>query len=193
MTRSDFRLSDAGTWTRTTNLIRCRKPLGQDPVALDYSHDSDAEWEEVDPDDGDDVQDNDDKEEEDGDRSDEDSEMDDWLVDDLEEEEEEEGSMPPDLEDIIPFNIKTETKMGAAASVSGKSTPVKAAGVNQLQPKKKKIKPLGRRFESKLIPFSTGPHWEDVLGESNYDGFKGFQMEFLNGELSNVHEDHLQS
>jgi len=175
-----------GTWTRTTNLIGPRRPLGQDPVALDYSYDSDAEWEDEDPNDGDDLLDNDDKEEEDGERSDEDSEMDDWLVDDLEEEEEEEeGTAPPEDMDVFEMDPKGQ----AIASVPFKSinsVNAKPPGglVNFLQPRKKKIKPIGRRFDSKLVPFSTGPHWQDNLGETSYDGFKGCQIEFLNGKTS---------
>lgn len=153
-----------------------RIPLGQDPVALDYTYDSDAEWEDEDPNDGDDVQENDDKDEEDG-GGDDDSEMDDWLVDDLEEEEDD-GSVPPDDLDIFGSNVKMEIDMPSPFS----KMPVKAAGVNMLQPKKKKIKSIGRRFEKKLVPFSTGPHWEQVIGESSYEGFEKYQIEFLNGE-----------
>lgn len=155
-----------------------RKPLGQDPVALDYSYDSDAEWEDVDPNDGDDVQDNDEREEEDGDRSGEDSEMDDWLVDDLEEEEEDE-EMRPDDDDVFEVDCRGES---VAPPRLLKPFALTASPANVLQPKKKKIKPIGRRFNAKLVPFSTGPHWQDELGETSYEGFKGYQMQFLNGE-----------
>lgn len=173
---SDRRPAWYGTWTRATNLIGPRNPLGQDPVALDYSYDSEAEWEDEDPN-GEDVQDNDDKEDDEGERSDDDSEMDDWLVDDLEEEEEEEGTAPPNDLDVFRRDIKMEVPAPMPTLLSGS-----LMGVNVLQPKKKKIKPLGRRFESKLIPFSTGPHWENILGETSYEGFKDYQIEFLNGE-----------
>jgi chromatin assembly factor 1 subunit A len=151
-----------------------RNPLGQDPVALDYSYDSDAEWEDEDPNDGDDVQDVDEKEEDEG--GDDDSEMDDWLVDDLEEEEDD-GSVPPDDLDVFGSSVKMDLDM---QKPFGKATSAKP--VTLLQPKKKKIKPIGRRFEKKLVPFATGPHWENVLGECSYDGFENYQMEFINGE-----------
>lgn len=134
-------------------------------MALDYSYDSDAEWEDVDPLDGDDVQDNDKEEEESNAQSDSDSEMDDWLVDDLEEEDEEDhpALRDPALQDQGPLLPGIEQ-------------------VHVLQPKKKKkIKPLGRRFETKLVKFETGPHWEDELGVPSYEGFRGYQMEMLNG------------
>lgn len=160
----------AGTWTRSTNFVSPRRPLGQDPVALDYTYDSDAEWEEVDPFDGDDVQENE-KDDDDNDsqgRSDSDSEMDDWLVDDLEVDEEEEQDHAA---------LKDSSIMGSGPPLPG-SDPV-----NELHPKQKakKYKPIGRRFEAKLVKFETGPHWESELGVATYDGFRGYQMEFLSG------------
>lgn len=169
----------AGTWTRTTNLVGPRRPLGQDPVALDYSYDSDAEWEDEDPNDGDDVQENDERDEDDGERS-EDSEMDDWLVDDLEEDEEDDDDAQgrPDDDDVFP----NDRLAGTAASPL---LPLVGAP-NVLQPKKRKIKPLGRRFDTKLVPFSTGPHWQHTLGETSYEGFKGYQILFLNGKSHTI-------
>jgi chromatin assembly factor 1 subunit A len=104
--------------------------------------------------------------------------MDDWLVDDLEEEDDD-GSLPLDDLDVFGSGAKMEVDIPSPFS---RLQPAKPAGVNMLQPKKKKIKPIGRRFEKKLVPFSTGPHWEQVVGESIYEGFVNYQIEFLNGE-----------
>lgn len=160
--QSDRRPGWVGTWTRPSTFITPRKPFGQDPVALDYSYDSDAEWEEGEE--GENVDAVDDKEDEEsfGGSENEDSEMDDWLEDDLEVIEE---APPPEAEAQI-----------NASPVGGKQ-PEKT--VNMLQPKKK-IKLLGRRFDSKLVPYITGPHWEQTLGEPGHESFEPYRIQFLN-------------
>ncbi|SOV08605.1 uncharacterized protein UDID_00344 [Ustilago sp. UG-2017a] len=166
-----------GTWTKSTNLISPRCPLGQDPVSLDYSYDSDADWEELGQVEGEDVQEGDgDEEKESLADEEEDSEMDDWLVDDLEVEEEEEqqrlAAMQVDGDDEI-------------VEVDAKGLPLppapKVEVMNLLHPKKKKkVKLLGRRFDSKLVPFSTGPHWESEFGKCEYELFSAYRIELLN-------------
>ncbi|MCO5555716.1 hypothetical protein L7F22_009261 [Adiantum nelumboides] len=174
---SDRRPAWYGTWTRSSNFVSARKPLAQDPVALDYSYDSDAEWEDFDPMEGDDLNDNDDKEDDHESRSDSDSEMDDWLVDDLEEEEDE-GELEMDM-------FGNRKSVSPVKSLKGRSrsslSPCKPS-VNKLDAKKKpkKFKPIGRRFETKLVKFETGPHWECELGVASYEGFNAYQMEMLN-------------
>ncbi|KAJ1030427.1 hypothetical protein NDA16_001336 [Ustilago loliicola] len=170
---SDRRPGWYGTWTKSTNLISARCPLGQDPVSLNYSYDSDADWEEMGQVEGEDVQDGEgDEEKESLADEDEDSEMDDWLVDDLEVEEEEErlAAMEVDGDDEI-------------VEVDAKGLPVppapKVEVTNLLHPKKK-VKLLGRRFDSKLVPFSTGPHWEAEFGKYEYELFSSYRIEFLN-------------
>lgn len=166
-----------GTWTRSSNLVGLRRPLGQDPVALDYSYDSDAEWEDVDQFDGDDVQDNDDRDDEDRcSRSDSGSEMDDWLVDDLEVEEEDDVDGDHPALHMNAFN-SVHAPLPSDKGFEG------ANALSEKAKRKKKIKSIGRRFEAKLIKFETGPHWEEVLGEPVYEGFGGYQMEMLNGKI----------
>ena len=172
---SDRRPGWYGTWTKSTNLISPRCPLGQDPVSLDYSYDSDADWEEMGQVEGEDVQDGEEKEEESVADEDEDSEMDDWLVDDLEVEEEEEqqrlAAMDVD-DDIVEVDAK---------GLPVPPTKPAAAVTNLLHPKKKKkVKLLGRRFDAKLVPFSTGPHWEAEFGTCDYDLFSAYRIELLN-------------
>ncbi|WFD42534.1 hypothetical protein MPSI1_001180 [Malassezia psittaci] len=160
--QSDRRPGWIGTWSRSSSFITPRKPFGQDPVALDYSYDSDAEWEEVDE--GENVDAVDDKEEEDsaGGSENEDSEMDDWLEDDLEE------------DDEAPI---TRTDLESSQPTSAHDATAKS--VNVLQPKKK-VKLLGRRFESKLVPYVTGPHWEATLAEPTPESLIPYRIQFLN-------------
>lgn len=172
---SDRRPGWYGTWTKSTNLIGPRCPLAQDPVSLDYSYDSDADWEEMGQVEGEDVQDGEEKEEESVADEDEDSEMDDWLVDDLEVEEEEEqqrlAAMDVD-DDIVEVDAK---------GLPVPPAPPAATTTNLLHPKKKKkVKLLGRRFDAKLVPFSAGPHWEGQFGKCDYDLFSTYRIEFLN-------------
>lgn len=182
---SDRRPGWYGTWTKSTNLIGPRCPLGQDPVSLDYSYDSDAEWEESGQVEGEDVQDGEGDKDDSIVDSDDDSEMDDWLVDDLEVEEEEDAvaaaSLPntPQLDkgEMMDEIIEVDEHGQPVTSKTAQST----TETNILHPKKKKkVKLLGRRFETKLVPFSTGPHWESSFGDCAYEHFFGYRIEFLN-------------
>ncbi|TKY90407.1 hypothetical protein EX895_000405 [Sporisorium graminicola] len=176
---SDRRPGWYGTWTKSTNLIGPRCPLGQDPVSLDYSYDSDADWEEMGQVEGEDVQDGEEKEDDSVADEDEDSEMDDWLVDDLEVEEEEEQQrlaameVDDDDDEVVEVNAKGLPVPPPAPSLAGTT--------NLLHPKKKKkVKLLGRRFDAKLVPFSTGPHWEAEFGKCDYELFSAYRIELLN-------------
>ncbi|WFD20039.1 hypothetical protein MCAP1_002283 [Malassezia caprae] len=167
--QSDRRPGWIGTFTRSSKFITPRKPLGQDPLVLDYSYDSDAEWEDVEE--GENVDPLDEREDEESVAgSEEDSEMDDWLEDDLEEEEE-----------AMPLNESTASLDTPASVSSSRSALVSSApaGVNTLKPKKK-LKLLGRRFDSKLVPYSTGPHWEAKLAEPSHESFAPYRIQFLN-------------
>lgn len=167
--QSDRRPGWIGTFTRSSKFITPRKPLGQDPLVLDYSYDSDAEWEDVEE--GENVDPLDEREDEESVAcSEEDSEMDDWLEDDLEEEDE-----------AMPLGDSTTTLDTPASVSSSRSALVSSApaSVNTLKPKKK-LKLLGRRFDSKLVPYSTGPHWETKLGESSHESFAPYRIQFLN-------------
>lgn len=167
--QSDRRPGWIGTFTRSSKFITPRKPLGQDPLVLDYSYDSDAEWEDVEE--GENVDPLDEREDEESVAgSEEDSEMDDWLEDDLEEEEE---AMP--LGESV-AELETPASVSSSRSALISSAP---AGVNTLKPKKK-LKLLGRRFDSKLVPYSTGPHWELKMREPTHESFAPYQIQFLN-------------
>ncbi|PWN48437.1 hypothetical protein IE53DRAFT_197320 [Violaceomyces palustris] len=172
---SDRRPGWYGTWTRSTNLIGPRRPLGQDPVALDYNYDSDADWEELGQVEGDDLQEVDNEDRDESGDSEVDSELDEWLEDDLEMEEiEEEGFAGSGNDEIVEVDAAGQPIISRTQAISSGRTP------NILKPKKKKVKLLGRRFDSKLVPFSTGPHWETTLGQPIYENFASFRIEFLN-------------
>lgn len=196
---TDMRPGWFGTWTRPSNLISGRRPLRQDPVALDYNYDSDAEWiEGEDEGNGEEVGEDDDAEDAMS-ASSGDSEMDDWLVDDLEEVEEgdpNEDQVMSDLEEMDLFSGSTNEAHRRPSLSSTEAAPVKTpAGSNVPRriplpgkaakkaggkKKGKKIIKNARRFTQKLVPVILGPHWEEVLGEATHSAFADYQMEFLN-------------
>ena len=159
--QTDRRPGWVGTWSRASTFITPRKPFGQDPVALDYSYDSDAEWEEEEGENVDAMDDREDEESMAGSDND-DSEMDDWLEDDLEV-----------IEEVPPEEAESEMQDQTSENKQLEKP------VNVLQPKKK-IKLLGRRFDSKLVPYITGPHWEQTLGEPTHDSFIPYRIQFIN-------------
>lgn len=167
--QSDRRPGWVGTFTRSSKFITARRPLGQDPLVLDYSYDSDAEWEDMEE--GENVDPLDEREDDESvAASEEDSEMDDWLEDDLEEEEE----AVPLTESAA--SLDTPASVSSSRSALLSSAP---ASVNTLKPKKK-LKLLGRRFDTKLVPYITGPHWESTWGEPSHESFSPYQIQFLN-------------
>ena len=148
-----------GTNTRSSNFITPRRPFGQDPLSIDYTFDSDAEWEDVDEGENvDDAMDDREEEAESVASSEEDSELDDWLEDDLEE------------EDAAPMEEDTVS--------SSRSALVRESPLSHKT--KKKLKLLGRRFDSKLVPYITGPHWETTLSAASYESFEPYQVRLLN-------------
>ncbi|KAE8223468.1 hypothetical protein CF319_g3500 [Tilletia indica] len=194
-----------GTFTRPSNLIGPRRPFAQDPVLLDYSYDSDDEWEDQGQLEGEDLDEGQEGEEEDKDEEDDDSEMDDWLIDDLEEVDDAEstaGEVPApaavaaastdqqgddadsDIMEVdsegreIPASQRVEPNRMAAKRKAAVETTDTV--VIQRNGKQKRVKALGRRFNTKLIPFAAGPHWEESVGQVSYALFQPFQVEFLN-------------
>ncbi|KAL4401964.1 CAF-1 complex protein [Malassezia pachydermatis] len=166
--QSDRRPGWVGTWTRSSTFITPRKPLGQDPLAIDYSYDSDAGWEDFEE--GENVDAMDEKDDDESIAgSEEDSEMDDWLEDDLEEEED------PMMTDDSVAELEAPDLAASRNAVVSQSTST----VNTLKPKKK-LKLLGRRFDSKLVPYITGPHWETTFSEPSHESFEPYQIHMLN-------------
>ncbi|CAO1631376.1 unnamed protein product [Sympodiomycopsis kandeliae] len=196
---TDLRPGWYGTWTRPSNMISGRRPLRQDPVALDYNYDSEAEWVEGDDqENGEEVGDDNDEPEEAGSNVDDDSEMDDWLVDDLEEIEGEGGEADDgnssDVMEVDPFGrpmspitdpFKRRGSSPVAAFADGgakrKRIPLPGlANKKKRQQKQKRVK-NSRRFTQKLVPVTVGPHWQEELGRPAHPAFAGYQIKFLNG------------
>lgn len=207
---TDMRPGWFGTWTRPSNMISGRRPLRQDPVALDYNCDSEAEWVEGDGEDGkgDDVGDDDNDQDDAVTDTDADSEMDDWLVDDLDEEEDHTGEdVDENMSDIFEVDrdgrplspsaarrssttLATEPPPAAAATpaprkvlLPGHRHTKQSNGGGNVKSGKKKTKKVvknSRRFTQKLVPVTIGPCWEEVLGEGTHPSFAGYQIEFLN-------------
>lgn len=202
---TDLRPGWFGTWTRPSNMISGRKPLRQDPVALDYNYDSEAEWVDGEGEDrGEELEDENDDAEDAGSNDGEDSEMDDWLVDDLEEVEGEgeglAGGADDDNDDAMSDIVETDA-LGRAISPSllrrsmsptaplpkaprRIAIPGRANKKQKLQQKKaqkqKRVK-NSRRFTQKLVPVTIGPHWQEELGQPAHPTFGGYEVEFLNG------------
>ncbi|CAO1637483.1 unnamed protein product [Parajaminaea phylloscopi] len=196
---TDLRPGWFGTWTRPSTIISGRRPLRQDPVALDYNYDSDAEW--VDGEDdakGEEVGDEDDGEDA-ASVSSGGSEMDDWLVDDLEEVEGGEADIDGDadadgdmlMDDVDPFGVPLSPDVHRRAapapkhssSNAGRKIPLPGRGKNLDKGSKKKAKKViknARRFTQKLVPVVLGPCWEETLSVPTHATFAGYQMEFLN-------------
>ncbi|KAL9934634.1 hypothetical protein V8E36_006409 [Tilletia maclaganii] len=192
-----------GSFTRPSNLIGARTPFAQDPVLLDYSYDSDDEWEDQGQLEGEDIDDGQDAEEEDKEDDDDDSEMDDWLIDDLEEIDDAEstagGELGPASNADSAFD-KADADMDGSSDIvevdaNGRELsaaerkaliPAKRKAVDtdtvvmQRGGKQKRVKALGRRFNAKLVPFSAGPYWEEAPAKIDYALFQPFQVEFLN-------------
>lgn len=195
---TDLRPGWFGTWTRPSNLISGRKPLRQDPVALDYNYDSEAEWVDGDGEDrGEEVGDDNDDADDAGSADGDDSEMDDWLVDDLEEVE---GDGPADdgdaMSDIIevdsagrpmsPSHDRSNSR-GGSPTRSPANPPKRRrmllpglANKKKAMAKQKRVK-NSRRFTQKLVPVTIGPHWQEEIGQAAHPTFAGYEIEFLNG------------
>ncbi|KAK0538708.1 hypothetical protein OC834_000300 [Tilletia horrida] len=185
-----------GSFTRPSNLIGPRRPFAQDPVLLDYSYDSDDEWEDQGQLEGEDIDEGQDAEEEEKEDDDDDSEMDDWLIDDLEEVDDNESTeedpvaVADKLEDDNSSDIVEVDAEGhevpASQRKAAHTVPAKRKAVDtdtvviQRGGQQKRVKALGRRFNAKLVPFSAGPHWEKSAGRIDYALFQPFQVEFLN-------------
>lgn len=65
---NQYILRDTGTWTKQSKSVNGRRPLARDDELLDYSHDSEAEWEEEEE--GEDLESDDEEEKEDKENSD---------------------------------------------------------------------------------------------------------------------------
>lgn len=159
----DSRPGYFGTWTKSSNVIRPRRPLGKDVVALDYGYDSGEEWEEEAGGDADDVDDG----EEDDDSEDNDSEMDDWLVDD-----DEPGTL-----------LENRSQSPMFADLPAPPKRKADDGEGKLSKKRKVVVPL--------VPYAKGPSWETTIGICDLQPFQCYQIRLLNGVFAISRELHL--
>ncbi|KAG8986044.1 hypothetical protein FRB90_004239, partial [Tulasnella sp. 427] len=133
------------------------RPGYYDPVAFDYSYDSGEEWEEE-PEDAEEVLSSAGSEEEDDVGSEE--EEDDWLVGD-DEIEYEAGAVPEQHSRSISPSLSNGAK-------------------RKLEVEKEKEKESKkRRIVKALVPYSTGPHWEDSVGDCP-DHLRNYRIQLLN-------------
>ncbi|GJE86884.1 CAF1A domain-containing protein [Phanerochaete sordida] len=150
-----------GTWTRNSREVGPRQPFGKDVVSIDYSVDSEAEWE--DEEEGDVLEDAGEEEEEDGGAAEDvDSELDDWLVDD---------------DEPVEPGTPIDERFG-----SPDFPPLPAPSKRKVkeEEKEKEKKPKKRRVVEQLVQFEKGPCWESTLGQCAWEPFKAMRIEFFN-------------
>ena len=157
-----------GTFTKRSRLVKPRRPLARDDIALDYTCDSGEEWGEEDEGGGDDVLGDSDDDRDDEEESDD---LDGWLVDGEEEVatpvEEREGL------DAFPFppiseNSKSKRKAGKQETDADGKTK-----------KRKVVVPL--------VSFVKGPCWETEIGGCEYEPFNQYRIQFFNGKFPSFH------
>jgi chromatin assembly factor 1 subunit A len=178
----DTRPGYFGTHTKTSTIIKPRAPLNRDTAILDYTYDSDEEWEGEEEGGGDDVADDD---EEGGDAAandDDDSDADSWLVDD----DDVDNATLPDLDRMSPVS---DISLGGM-SIDRARSPVLSRGRSPVLTLKKRKsmtteeKPKGekkRRVVVPLVPYIKGPHWESEVGTCEYAPFESFRIQLFNG------------
>ena len=157
----DTRPGYFGTFTKRSNIIGPRSPLGKDVVSLDYTYDSGEEWEEEEEG-ADDVMSVDGNEEEEDTSLD--SDMDDWLVDDDEVIDIDAAPPPIDLDDGLDLPMIPLPKRKAASNGEKKEA------------KKRKVIPL--------VPFTKGPCWENEIGMCESDLLQPYRIQLFNGMVS---------
>lgn len=162
----DTRPGYFGTWTRNSREVGPRRPFGKDVVSLDYSVDSEAEWEEEEEGDVLDGA----EEDNDGDDvvgGDDDSDLDSWLVDD--DEPVDPGTPVDERFDSPDFPVLPPL-------------PKRKSKEEEEEPKK----PKKRKVVEQLIQFEKGPCWETIIGDCAWEPFKAMRIEFFNGEMIGI-------
>lgn len=170
---ADVRPGYFGTWTKQSSVIRDgRNCFKTDKSLLDYEYDSEAEWEEDDPEaeaPGEDIAGEDSAEAE----SDDEDDLDGWLAGDDEQIEMEEGWDPEDVDGGHPGMNDDDDPFLAAKMLDRK--------VKTMAVKKKKKKPTAN-----VQPIIKGPYFaaecrEDPETRRLRKYLGGFSIDFLNG------------
>lgn len=159
----DMRPGYFGTWTRNSREVGPRRPFGKDVVSLDYTVDSEAEWEEEEE--GDVVEDaEEDNDPDDPAGGDDDSDADSWLVDD---------------DEPVDPGTPVEDRFGSP-DFPLLPPPPKRKSKPEDEAKKGAKK---RKVVEQLVPFEKGPCWETTIGECAWEPFKAMRIQFFNGKL----------
>ena len=156
----DMRPGYFGTWTRNSREVGPRRPFGKDVVSLDYTVDSEAEWEEEEEGDVlDGAEEDNDPDEPVG--GDDDSDADSWLVDD---------------DEPVDPGTPVEERFG-----SPDFPPLPPKRKSKEEEAKKSTKK--RKVVEQLVAFEKGPCWETTIGECAWEPFKAMRIQFFNGRL----------
>lgn len=153
-----------GTFSKTSKLIRPRKPFAKDTCLFDYDYDSEDEWDEEEAGDGEDVN-SDDARSQGSDEADSQDELDDWMCEDNEIEYEE--GFEADGSEIQ----KDPTIAARDRAIAKKERSAKDSLARSKAPKA-------------LVPVSRGPVWEPQYGHQLHSAFESMSICFLNGEVS---------
>ncbi|EGG09819.1 uncharacterized protein MELLADRAFT_77071 [Melampsora larici-populina 98AG31] len=159
----DVRPGYIGTWSKTSRLVKPRKPFGRDSCLLDYDYDSEADWVEDDLE-GEDLEGSDlgkngeESDLENGglDESDEDG----WLVGD-------------DEVELDYTELENQVMEGIEEIGKSKSKSTATATATNGAVKRRKI-------VGPLVPVVKGPMWEKRLGEVDVPMFEPFRIQFIN-------------
>lgn len=137
-------------------------------MTFDYSYDSGEEWEEE-PEDAEEVA-SEAGEDEEADSPAEEDEFDDWLVGD-DEVEFEEGAE----------QSRSASPTSALGTALKRKLDIDKEKDKDKEPKKRKI--------VQLVPYITGPHWEQTIGTC-VDHLQNFRIQLLNGEQTMLLQRH---
>ena len=161
-----------GTFTKSSRIIKPRRPFTRDDIAIDYSYDSGAEWGEEEEGGGDEIMGDSDDERDDDEGSDD---LDGWLVD------------GDDGEAVTPV----EEREGLEAFPF---PPLPEGGKHKRKVEKEKEKEKETDTEARakkrkavvpLVAFIKGPCWETEIGDCVYEPFNHYRIQLFNGRLVN--------
>ncbi|KAH9813806.1 chromatin assembly factor 1 subunit A-domain-containing protein [Melampsora americana] len=150
----DVRPGYIGTWSKTSRLVKPRKPFGKDSCLLDYDYDSEADWVEDDLE-GEDLEGSDlgkNGDESEGETGLDESDEDGWLVGDDDEIELELNDMEDQVMEELEAIGKTSNTVGVKR----------------------------RKIVGPLVPVVKGPIWEKRLGDVDVPMFEPFRIQFIN-------------
>jgi chromatin assembly factor 1 subunit A len=157
----DARPGYFGTWTRNSREVGPRTPFARDVVSIDYTVDSEAEWEEEEE--GDVLDGGEEENEDDGAAAEDvDSDLESWLVDD---------------DEPVEPGTPVDERFGSPDF----PPPLAPKRKSKTEDETKKTTGKKRKIVEQLVQFEKGPCWESTIGECTWGPFKAMRIQFFNG------------